>query len=205
MEKAKLLEAVKALNAAVYEDEAKDAKAQLIETKIKFVAVKQPDIEDAFLKACESISDANQEFAPPIVGEVYEALYAEREAAKPEKGAEEVEATEGAIAEAPATTKADKKAKKEKVAKTAGEKKTSNLPAREKDKYGNVVGSMSGAMNALLEKGATQEAVVAGVAKDFSKDAKKLNSKFKGRIKHLEEAGHVIVKKDGVYTLKVKK
>lgn len=204
MEKAKLLEAVKALNAAVYEDEAKDAKAQLIETKIKFVAVKQPDLEDAFLKACETISDEKQEFAPPIVGEIYEALYAEREAAKPEKGADEAKADEGT--EAPAAAKADKKVKKEKAAKTAGEKKTkSNLPAREKDKYGNVVGSMSGAMNALLEKGATQEAVVAGVAKDFKKDAKKLNSKFKGRIKHLEEAGHIIVKKDGVYTLKVKK
>jgi hypothetical protein len=184
MDKAKLLEAVKALNAAVYEDDGKDAKAQLIETKIKFVAVKQVDVETAFLAACEGIPDEKQEFAPAIVGEVYQALYDEREAAEA----------------APEKKDKPKKEKKEKVKKEKKEGE-SHLPVREKDKFGNVVGSMSAAMNAILEKGAKKDAVIAAVAKQFDKEEKSLKSKFLGRIKHLEEAGHVITIKDEVYTL----
>ena len=80
MEKAKLVEAAKALNAAVYEDEAKDDVSSLISQKIKTTAVSDADLQTAFMEACNSIPEELEQFIPDSVSDVYNAIGDEIEA-----------------------------------------------------------------------------------------------------------------------------
>lgn len=72
-------------------------------------------------------------------------------------------------------------------------------PVRETDEYGNVVGTMSGAVNACLKKGATFKEIVETLKKDFSKEEKAASGKVTGHIKYLKAKGFKVSEKEGVF------
>jgi len=78
MEKAKVLEAAKILNAATYTDENGEEKL-LLTTKIKVVAIKEQDLAEMFMSACESIPESLEDHIPDVVCEIYNALVEEQE------------------------------------------------------------------------------------------------------------------------------
>ena len=192
MEKAKLIEAVKLLNATVYEDEGKDAKVPLLPVKIKFIAVKEADVQAAFIAACKSLIDTPlEEFVPQSVADAYNELVPEGSTAPA------VEAKPEAARPKKAANAKDPNAPK----------KESNLPVREKDVYGNVVGTMSAAINAMLTKGAKKEDMIASLSKNFEKTIDVAKGKVNGHIKYLKEKGYDVTlnEKAGTYTLTAKK
>lgn len=189
--KEKLVEAVRALNVATWEDEENDATKMLIEKKVKFVGIKTPDIEQAFIEACNSIPEDREEFVPDVVGIVYNSLVAKREAAG--AGAAPAEETK------PAEVKPKKeKPKKEKA--EGGEKK-SPFGDREKDQFGNLVGSMKSAINKMLLEGATKDDMVKAICKEFSRDKEHAEGKVSRQMKKLEKAGHAIKEDGGIFKI----
>ena len=193
MEKEKLIGAIKLLNSTVYEDDEKDAKVPLLETKIKFVAVKQEAMEAAFIAACNSLMDTpKEEFVPQLVADVYNELVPGDTA--PADGATDDSS------DAPADEKAVPDAKSAK-AKPAGENKASNLPAKAKDAFGNVVNSMTGMFNALLVKGGTKEAIAKEVAKAYGRTEEKALSNLSGHIHNMKSKNFTFTVKNDVFTL----
>ena len=197
MEKEKLIGAIKLLNTTVYEDEEKDAKVPLLDTKIKFVAVKQEAMEAAFIAACNSLMDTpKEEFVPQLVADVYNELVPGETA--PADGAKDD------ASDAPAEEKAeeaDAKSGKTAKTKTAGEKKTGNLPEKAKDVFGNVVNSMTGMFNALLVKGGTKEAIAKEVAKAYGRTEEKAFSNLSGHIHNMKSKNFTFTVKNDVFTL----
>jgi len=186
MEKAKLIEAVKALNTAVYMDEEKGEEVPILETKIKVVAVKEEVLKAAFVEACGNLiekieaEEIPEEAIPEIAIDTYNAIAEEAEGEEKPKPDEK-------------KTKVEKETKKE--------PKKSNLPDRPKDEFGNVKGTMSGKVNEMLVAGNTKEAIAKTLSKDFDRDVKKTMGKVNGHIKYLKEKGYKITEKDGVYKL----
>lgn len=199
--KERLAVAAKALNAVVYENEEKDEKTPLIKTKIKIVAVKEEVLKQAFKDACESIPEELESFIPDEVADLYNELFGD-DASEGEGTAEEgeCEAEQGEAEEAPEPSPKDKKkaAPPAKPAPAKPEKKASGRkaptpPKREKDALGNVVGTMSATINALLIKGAKKADIVAAIMKNHDKDEDAATNKLLGHVKWLKtEKGLVI-------------
>jgi hypothetical protein len=82
MEKAKIVEAVKALKAVVFKNE-KDEEVPLCAAaaKIKVVAVKEEDLRKAFIAACNTIPGELEQYLPDAIAAVYNTLGEEAKAA----------------------------------------------------------------------------------------------------------------------------
>lgn len=187
MEKQKIIDAAKILNAVMVKDD-DGQEVPLISDKIKIVAVEEESLTLAFMAACESVPEDKEELIPDEVSDVYNAI------------AKEIEkkASEPATAAAPATTKE----KKEKKEKPAGETKTKRQPPkREKDAWGNAVGTMSEVINAMLAKGAKKDDIAASLQEKFGKNEAAAKGKVDGHIRFLKSKGFVVSEKEGVFTL----
>ena len=185
MDKKKVLEASKALNGL-----------DLATFKIKVVAVNTLEMTRQFMAAVESIPEDKEKDIPDEVGAVFNDLRDEEEAGTlvlpadpnaPEPAAEEGETAEEEAE--PETQKKDKKKDKKKADKKAepkadGEKKKSNLPVREKNKWGHVVGTMSDAIDQMIAKNATKEEIVKKLMADFGREEDKAKSKLNGHLKN---------------------
>lgn len=180
MEKDKLINAVKSLNAAVYEDEANEQKSPVLAVKIKTVAVKIEALQAAFINACQNIPEELEEFVPPEVVDAYNELVP--------NGGEAAPAQQDATVE-PVAAKKKKEKKAPDTTTEPKEKKASNLPAREKDSMGNVVGSMSSRINDFLIKGAKEEVIIAALVSEFGKENDMAVKKLKRKIRKLGAAG----------------
>jgi len=101
-------------------------------------------------------------------------------------------------------TKAAAKAA-DKASKPAGEKKK-GPPAREKNSFGHVVGTMSAVIDDMLSAkgGATEAEVVAKLVKDFKKEDKAASGKFKAHVKFLKAEGFKITETNGKVHLSAK-
>jgi hypothetical protein len=192
--KERVVEAAKLLNTAMYEEDGEEI--PLLGKKIKTVAVKEDDLKKVFMEAIESLPEGTddepspQEAAlPDLVAEVYNELV------------DEFEGKDGGEPEPEPEPEPEVK-EKQKV-KTSKEEKSSPKkgPRAGKDKYGNVIGSMAAAMNALLEKGSTDEKIVEMLKKDFKKDNSSAEARWKSHKMFLiskemlpEEKGQYIIK-----------
>lgn len=186
MEKAKILEAAKALN-----------ELNLAAFNVKTVGISNEDLVRQFMAAVESVPEDKEEAISEAIGDVFNALRDEednktlgfdRTYVPPQSKAGKEKA-----APAPAKEKAPTKEKKDKEKAADGEKKKNNLPARVKNSIGHVVGSMSAAIDAALEKGATNEELVAMLVKDFGRDEKMAANKVKGDLANLLKLYNVTV------------
>ena len=190
MEKDKLINAVKLLNAAVYEDETNEQKSPVLAVKIKTVAVKIEALQAAFISACQNIPEELEEFVPPEVVDAYNELV-------PDGGEAAPAAQDATLEPAVAKKKKDKKAPATTTTEPK-EKKASNLPAREKDSMGNVVGSMSSRINDFLLKGAKEEVIIAALVKEFGKENDMAAKKLKRKIRKLGLAGFNVSNTNGL-------
>jgi len=181
MEKQKVLDAVKILNGIVYEDDEKDKKMPLIATKVKTVAVKDEDLIVAFMTACESISEENEQYLPDDVADVYNDLDKEGYTSR---GKVEAATT----VEKPAKPKIDRQA-----------------PVRPKDAFGNVIGTMCGDISAMLVAGSKKEAIIQVLRQKFGRSEEKATNYLKGCLKSWKSRGLDITEKDGVVTMSLPK
>ncbi len=178
MEKQKVLDAVKALNGIVYEDDEKDASVPLIKIKIKTVAVNDEDLIVAFMQACESIPEENEQHLPDAIADVYNALRNEREAPVAEEKS---------------------------VAKPAKKKVDRKPPDRPKDAFGNIAGSMTGAISAMLVVGAKKEDIVKVLCEKFGRTEEKATNYLKGCLKTWKSRGLDITEKDDIVKMALPK
>ena len=174
MEKVKLIEAVKLLNATVYEDEGKDAKVSLLPVKIKFIAVKEADLQAAFIAACKSLIDTPlEEHVPQAVADAYNELVPEGSTAPT------VEATTAA-------PKPKKAAKVEEKAPTPVAEKSDKPKQAGSDKYGFRIGSASSRASELIMGNASDDDAAKIIEKEFQKELRVA----KGRVKMMRRALH---------------
>jgi ribosomal protein L21 len=182
MEKEKVLAAAKELN-----------ETDLAKFKVKVVGVGNNELFKQFLLAVESIPKEKEDACPDSIGDVFNEMRAEEDAGtlnvRPNKKGEPNPEGEAATKE---EAKADKKKDKKKGDKASAEKKASNLPAKEKNAYGHVLGSMKATIDAALEKGTTKEAAVKLVIEKHGKDEKVAIKKFDKCVKRLKAAGTAV-------------
>jgi hypothetical protein len=200
MEKKVLIEAAKALNEATYEKDGEQV--PMIATKIKTVAVKEEDLKQSFILACDTLLGTElEDLVPSIVADAYNELVPEDSGSGETPDPNQVPPA-GQVP--PAEKKTPKAEKKEKA--PAAEKKErkvgkNNLPEKVLDAYGNTVGSMSGRLNELLVKGTTEANAVAVLIKEFGRDEAHAAKKFHRKLRHLKSDGYTVTEKDGVFTL----
>jgi hypothetical protein len=195
IEKAKVLMAAKSLN-----------ESKLAPFQIKVVAVKTEDLVKMFMAGVEGIKEEDEEKAPDIVGDVFNALRDEEDAGTLgfdrtyiHPGTSPTQTSENT--KKPVSAKEPPSAGKEDVAATDAEKKKNNLPVREKDAFGRVVDTMSGMFSAMLVKGSKLEPIVKAVAKKYGRTEEKVAGNLKGHMAKLKKEGYVITLKDETYTL----
>lgn len=194
MEKKVLIEAAKALNEATYEKDGEQV--PMIATKIKTVAVKEEDLKQSFILACDTLLGTElEDLVPSIVADAYNELVPE------DSGSGETPDPNKVPPAEKTTPKAEKKEKApaaEKKERTVGK---NNLPEKVLDAYGNTVGSMSGKLNEMLVKGTTAANAVAALIKEFGRDEAHAAKKFHRKLRHLKSDGYTVTEKDGVFTL----
>jgi len=205
--KEKLIENAKTLNKVVYPGE--DGKdVELIKTKVRVVAIKEAALKLAFIEACESVPEALEVHLPDECGVMYNYLVAEETAGENTAGTN-TEAPAAAPAEGSGKTgkKKDKDKKKDKApATTGGETKEKRKPpVREKDAYGNVKGTMSSAINEMIDKGSKEEAIVDKLVKDFGRTKEKAAAKVKSHKGYLESVGFPVTEEGGIVRFAKKK
>ena len=127
MKKERLIEAAKALN-----------ETKLSTVKVKIVAIKESDLKELFMSACEKVSVEDEDKLPPIVTEVYNELGAEtntKQETKDEKGEvlQEEKPVEETTKPKEVKTKVEPKPKAEKVVLKPFEKFVEKV-FKEKDK-----------------------------------------------------------------------
>lgn len=188
MERAKLMEIAKKFNEATYVDQESGEEKPFLTTKIRTVAVKDEVLKASFIAACETLVDTEvEELVPEDIVAAYDELIKEKDAEKPTEDKKE---------------KAGDKKERADEKKTGEKKAGGNLPVREKDAFGSVMGTMSSAINAMLSTGSKMEVMVKALVKDFNKDEKSAEAKILGHIKFMKkERGATITEKDGVYTI----
>lgn len=184
MERAKLMEMAKKFNEATYEDKESGEQQPFLTTKIRTVAVKDAVLKASFIAACETLVDTDvEELVPEDIVAAYDELIKEKDESSEEGKAHATETKESS--KAPAEKKAG-----------------GNLPVREKDTYGSVKGTMSSAINEMLAKGSTMEAMCKMLVKDFGKEEGSAEAKIRGHIKFMQkERGLKVNEKDGVFTI----
>lgn len=136
MEKEKLINAAKSLNATVYNDEEKDQMSQLITKNIKINGVKIEELTIAFMEACNSIPEELEQFIPDEVSDVYNAIGDEMEALKNDTPAEETNPTK------------DKNPAEEKLTKLPKKKSEKDSSTKKEPRY-----TRGDALIAALKKG----------------------------------------------------
>ena len=90
--------------------------------------------------------------------------------------------------------------------KAEGSKKTNNLPARQKDAWGRIVGSMSAALDTMMAagKGCKESDMIEALQTQFGRDEKKAKAKVKSHVAQLKKEGHTITETNGVLKLSSK-
>lgn len=192
--KSNLIELAKKLNAVVYQENGQDV--PLLKTKIRVVAIKEDALKLAFVEACETIPEDMEGFIPDDCGIMYNFLVAQ-ETGENEPPAPETEKEPEKEKETPADGEGkDKKAEKEKNKDEKKDKKAP--PAREKDSYGNVSGTMSATINEMVAKGSKKDDIVEKLMKDFDRTKEKAEKKLERQLKKLGARGHETTDEGGV-------
>jgi hypothetical protein len=168
VEKTQLLVAAKSLN-----------ESGLASFKVKVVAVSNEEMYKQFLNAVETIAPENEEKIPDIVGDVFNSLRDEEDA-----GTLILEGRTGTTEEANTAGNSESTGTASKT--EVKEKKKSNLPEKEKNKYGHVKGSMADTIEILLDKGATKAEIVKELMEKHGRDEAHAVSKFKAHLKYLK-------------------
>lgn len=186
MEKAKIVEAAKALN-----------ETGLAEFRVKVVGVSNNEMIKQFLMAVETVPTAKEDDIPENVGEVFNALREEEDAGTlnvrgeqaEEKAAEKADApkkpapphVQNAVkeqAEKKAAEKAEKKAKKEERAAK---------PKVGTNEFGHRNGSICAGIDQMLKKGATREEIIKGVMVQFGRDERLAENYWKSYSRNMKK------------------
>lgn len=179
-----LIELAKKLNAVTYRENGEEdgKEIPLLKTKIRVVAIKEDALKLAFVEACETIPEDMEGFIPDDCGIMYNFLVAQ------ETGENE-----------PPAPETEKEPEKEKETPADGEGKDKKAPpAREKDSYGNVSGTMSATINEMVAKGSKKDDIVEKLMKDFDRTKEKAEKKLERQLKKLGARGHETTDEGGV-------